>query len=125
MGCSNPVSSHLNAAKGHLLIIHYSIRIVKSGPPHLFLMIPLVNKRTVSNGNKSIPLYLFVILFDGDRHGTCLLCDYVAQELQKNERIVVQNASFIALVPYWATWPFETLVLPKRHILTHFSNLIP
>jgi len=48
-------------------------------------------------------------------HGTCLLCDYVQEELQQNERIVVKNASFVALVPYWATWPFETLVVSTRH----------
>jgi UDPglucose--hexose-1-phosphate uridylyltransferase len=48
--------------------------------------------------------------------GTCLLCDYVALELKKNERIVFQNDSFVALVPFWAVWPFETMLLPKRHL---------
>ncbi len=37
------------------------------------------------------------------RHSTCLLCDYVKKELaQPTERIVCQNDSFVALVPYWA-----------------------
>lgn len=49
-------------------------------------------------------------------HGHCLLCDYTAQELKKGERIIFQNDSFVALVPFWAVWPFETMILPKRHI---------
>jgi UDPglucose--hexose-1-phosphate uridylyltransferase len=50
-----------------------------------------------------------------DRHGQVLLCDYLALELEKRERIVVENRAWVALVPYWAVWPFETLVLPRRH----------
>ncbi|KAK9352460.1 galactose-1-phosphate uridyl transferase [Lipomyces doorenjongii] len=49
------------------------------------------------------------------KHGTCLLCDYATVEQQDPIRIVVQNESFIALVPFWAVWPFETLVLAKSH----------
>jgi UDPglucose--hexose-1-phosphate uridylyltransferase len=45
----------------------------------------------------------------------CLLCDYLAAELAAGERIVDENASFVALVPFWAVWPFETLVLPRAH----------
>lgn len=48
--------------------------------------------------------------------GKCLLCEYVELELAKGERIVFQNESFVALVPFWAVWPFETMILPKRHI---------
>jgi len=50
-----------------------------------------------------------------EEHGTCLLCDYVALELAAGERIVLQNEHFVALVPFWAVWPFETLVLSHRH----------
>jgi UDPglucose--hexose-1-phosphate uridylyltransferase len=46
---------------------------------------------------------------------SCLLCDYLALELQHRERIVCQNDGFVALVPYWAVWPFEILVASKRH----------
>jgi len=49
-------------------------------------------------------------------HSGCLLCDYAALELASGERIVCQNESFLAVVPFWATWPFETLVLSKRHV---------
>jgi UDPglucose--hexose-1-phosphate uridylyltransferase len=45
----------------------------------------------------------------------CLLCDYLAAELADGERIVWANADFVALVPFWAVWPFETLVLPRGH----------
>ncbi|GAB1688621.1 galactose-1-phosphate uridylyltransferase [Krasilnikovia sp. M28-CT-15] len=48
-------------------------------------------------------------------HGDCLLCDYLAVELKVEERIVCQNDDFVVLVPFWAVWPFETIVLPRRH----------
>ena len=48
--------------------------------------------------------------------GSCLLCDYLAVERAHGDRIVCENAAFTALVPFWAVWPFETMVLPKRHI---------
>jgi UDPglucose--hexose-1-phosphate uridylyltransferase len=47
--------------------------------------------------------------------GGCLLCDYLAAELTDGERIVCRNEQFVALVPFWAVWPFETLVLPTGH----------
>jgi UDPglucose--hexose-1-phosphate uridylyltransferase len=47
-------------------------------------------------------------------HGSSLLLDYLAQEQQRQERIVCANQHFTAIVPYWAVWPFETLVLPHR-----------
>lgn len=50
------------------------------------------------------------------KESCCLLCEYVALELEKKTRIVCENESFVVLVPYWAYWPFEVLVLPKRHV---------
>jgi len=49
-------------------------------------------------------------------HGRTLLADYLAQELKSGERVVVDNEEFAAVVPFWAVWPFETLVLPKRQV---------
>jgi UDPglucose--hexose-1-phosphate uridylyltransferase len=49
-------------------------------------------------------------------HGRCLLCDYLALELEGGERLVCENEHFVALTPFWAVWPFETLVLARRHI---------
>jgi UDPglucose--hexose-1-phosphate uridylyltransferase len=48
--------------------------------------------------------------------GACLLCDYAALEIDQRERLVCVNAQFVALVPFWAIWPFETLVLPRAHV---------
>ena len=47
---------------------------------------------------------------------SCLLCDYLALERKSGERIICANDGFVALVPFWATWPFETMILPRRHI---------
>ncbi len=49
------------------------------------------------------------------RHSTCLLCDYVDLE-RGGERLVLENDAFVALVPFWAVWPFETLVISRRHV---------
>ena len=48
------------------------------------------------------------------KHDKTLLGDYLDIELQKDERIVAQNEHFVVLVPYWAFWPFETLVISRR-----------
>jgi UDPglucose--hexose-1-phosphate uridylyltransferase len=47
--------------------------------------------------------------------GRCLLCDYLAAERAAGERIVFENEHFTALVPWWAVWPFEVLLLSRRH----------
>ena len=49
-------------------------------------------------------------------HNTPLLLDYVAQELERNERVICHNEHWVALVPFWAVWPFETLILPRRAV---------
>ena len=48
--------------------------------------------------------------------GSCLLCDYLAIERESGERLVSENESFAALVPFWAVWPFETMIVGKRHL---------
>ncbi len=55
--------------------------------------------------------------FNGYRrtHGTCLLCRYLSLEQQSGERLVFENNEFTVLVPFWATWPFETIVLAREH----------
>ncbi|MEN8041057.1 MAG: UDP-glucose--hexose-1-phosphate uridylyltransferase [Actinomycetota bacterium] len=50
-----------------------------------------------------------------DEHGSLLLLDYLAQE-SDGDRIVIDGEHWTALVPYWATWPFETIVIPKDPI---------
>ena len=46
-----------------------------------------------------------------------LLVDYADLEATRQERLVVENAHWLAVAPYWAIWPFETLLLPRRHVL--------
>jgi UDPglucose--hexose-1-phosphate uridylyltransferase len=48
-------------------------------------------------------------------HGGCLICDYLDVELRDGQRVVAQNDHFVVLVPFWAVWPFETLVVPRAH----------
>jgi len=49
-------------------------------------------------------------------HKSPLLVDYAALEAERGERTVVENDDWIAVVPYWAMWPFEILLMPKRHV---------
>ncbi len=50
------------------------------------------------------------------RTGRSLLGDYLARELELRTRIVCENDGFVAVVPFWAVWPFETLVIARRHV---------
>jgi len=52
-----------------------------------------------------------------DEYGEPLLVAYARLETELGERIVVENAHWMAVVPYWAVWPFETMLLPRRHVL--------
>jgi len=47
-------------------------------------------------------------------HGAPLLIDYLQAELEEGARIIFKNECFVAMVPYWATWPYEALILPRR-----------
>ena len=59
------------------------------------------------------------------KHGSALLLDYAELESTNGERTVVENDHWLAVVPYWATWPFETLLLPKRRRVAHLHELNP
>src|SRR5271166_31282 len=50
------------------------------------------------------------------RTGHCLLCDYMAAEKTAGDRVIFSNEHFVALVPWWATWPFEVLLVSRRHL---------
>jgi UDPglucose--hexose-1-phosphate uridylyltransferase len=50
------------------------------------------------------------------RHGRTLLTDYLATELEQGERIVFENEHFVTLVPFWAVWPFETMIVSRRAV---------
>jgi UDPglucose--hexose-1-phosphate uridylyltransferase len=48
--------------------------------------------------------------------GRCLLCSYIEAERAAGERIVFENEHFLAIVPWWAVWPFEVLLVSRRHL---------
>jgi len=58
-----------------------------------------------------------------EKNGRSLLTDYITLELKKRDRIVLENNGFVALVPFWAVWPYETLLVSKRQVqdVTQFS----
>ncbi|GGE39671.1 UDPglucose--hexose-1-phosphate uridylyltransferase [Pedobacter psychrotolerans] len=49
-------------------------------------------------------------------HRESLLSAYLKIELKKNERIVYENEHFVVLVPFWAVWPYETMIISKRQV---------
>ena len=49
------------------------------------------------------------------KYGACLLCEYLQLEKRNQTRLVLENDHFVALVPFWAVWPFEVLVVSKQH----------
>ena len=53
------------------------------------------------------------------KHGSSLLADYLSRELEVGERIISRNDHFTALVPFWAVWPYEVMIIANRH----FSKL--
>jgi UDPglucose--hexose-1-phosphate uridylyltransferase len=57
------------------------------------------------------------------RHGTPMLLDLAAREVD-GERVVASNADWLAIVPWWAVWPFETLLLP-RFAVARMPDLLP
>src|SRR5262249_30068858 len=59
-----------------------------------------------------------------EKNKSCLLCDYVHLEttkLKNKPRIVCENDSFVCLVPFWAIWPYETMIISKLHITSLFD----
>jgi UDPglucose--hexose-1-phosphate uridylyltransferase len=58
-----------------------------------------------------------------EEHGRPLLLDYAAEELLDGSRIVVEGEHWFAVVPYWALWPFETLLLPKHGRVSRLTSL--
>ncbi|MEQ9299968.1 MAG: UDP-glucose--hexose-1-phosphate uridylyltransferase [Cyclobacteriaceae bacterium] len=48
-------------------------------------------------------------------HNRSMLADYLEQELEEEGRIIVKNEHFVCLVPFWAVWPYESMIIPRRH----------
>lgn len=58
------------------------------------------------------------------REGQALLEEYAALESDRGDRVVVENDDWVAVIPFWAVWPFEALVMPRRHV-ARFTDLRP
>lgn len=54
--------------------------------------------------------------YRAEHSGQHMLVDYAALEMRKEERTVFANEAFVALCPWWATWPFEVMILARRHV---------
>jgi len=52
-----------------------------------------------------------------EEHGSPLLVDYANLEAKQQVRLVIENEHWLAVVPFWAVWPFEILLLPRRQVL--------
>lgn len=50
------------------------------------------------------------------KYGKVLLLDYLEKELNNKERLLVENEHWAVVIPFWALWPYETLLIPKRHV---------
>ena len=57
-----------------------------------------------------------------DKNNRSLLEDYILQEIKLDERVLIENKYFVSLIPYWAIWPYETMILPKKKI-AHLEEL--
>ena len=51
------------------------------------------------------------------KNSSKLLLDYAQAEISNNQRIIIANEHWLVVIPFWAVWPFETLLLPRRHLL--------
>ena len=59
-----------------------------------------------------------------EKNGKSLLLDYIELELKLKERLVIENEHFVAVVPFWAVWPYETMIVSKRQVqyITQFTG---
>ena len=59
-----------------------------------------------------------------EKNGKSLLLDYIELELKLKERLVIENEHFVAVVPFWAVWPYETMIVSKRQVqyIIQFTN---
>jgi UDPglucose--hexose-1-phosphate uridylyltransferase len=71
------------------------------------IALPIIPKRLSEEITGSLNYY--------KHRDRCVFCDIVAQESEERQRVVYENAHFIAISPFASRFPFETWILPKRH----------
>ncbi len=86
-----------------------AVRGCRTPPPHGQIWAQSSLPTQVEKTQKNLQKYY-------NENGRSLLADYVAEELERKERVVIENEHFVVLVPFWAIWPYETLIVSKRHI---------
>ncbi len=104
---------------GHVQIFENRGAMMGASNPHPHCQIWATGSIPQASANelRSLTEYL-------SRHRSCLLCDYVQLEEQLKTRVVCSNEGFVAIVPFWAVWPFELLICSRRHsaALTDFHE---
>ncbi len=104
MGASNP---HLH---GQLWATrHVPTEIAKETRGQLRYYLGEAGEEMKGRGDREMPL------ISPSSHRP-LLMDYLEHELKAGARVIFENAHWVSLVPWWAVWPFETMLLPKRHV---------
>jgi UDPglucose--hexose-1-phosphate uridylyltransferase len=81
--------------------------------PHPHCQIWTTSTMPVEPGKELEQMTKYKAEHGGDHH---LLADYAKLEMEKGERVVWQNDAFLVVCPWWAFWPFEVLVIAKRHV---------
>jgi UDPglucose--hexose-1-phosphate uridylyltransferase len=69
--------------------------------------------QTIPNESKKEQLQQWAY---AEKHAVCLLCEYLQMEQREQTRVILENDHFVSLVPFWAVWPFEVMVLSKQHL---------
>jgi UDPglucose--hexose-1-phosphate uridylyltransferase len=103
----------------HILIFENKGELMGNSNPHPHCQIWAQENlpSEVQKENMSQRLFL-------EEHGRCLLCTYLDSEIRKNERVIFEDEDFMVLIPFWAVWPFETIIISKRHLkhIDEFSD---
>ena len=93
----------------HVQIFENKGDIMGNSNPHPHGQIWSQKTIPVENAKKIVQQKLYF-----DEKGSGLLADYIKIEISEEERVVFENEHFIVLVPFWAVWPYETMIVPKR-----------
>ena len=92
----------------------FAVTAVSMGNPHAVIFVPDVSAVPLAEWGPALETQHQADYYR--EHGRSLLEDYLAIELEEKTRVIYENHQFVVLVPFWAVWPFETMILPRRHI---------
>jgi UDPglucose--hexose-1-phosphate uridylyltransferase len=95
----------------HILIFENKGEMMGNSNPHPHCQIWAQENAPAEIQKESLSQRLYL-----EEKGKCLLCTYIDSETRKNERIIIENEDFSVIVPFWAVWPYETIIISKRHL---------